>query len=446
MSSFAPVKQDLAERLRAREVRRLVYFHCDHFEPWQQFEGRSPVDQRHVDELGQFGEDLARIDYARRLTLFYRTAISFAHDRSREMVRAAPDDLFGIIPRHPAVAALARSGMKALLAAVPHEIQIHVHHEGMTCNTSHKVPEVLEWHGTERGRALDGDRLALILRCFKAYIAEETDLDLQRWFFVHGHWALQGSDPDTCTIADELRLLMAAGCRGDFTFPAGRVHVNPTLELPYLCRPINQLRGYDDPASDPVPALGNRAAAEAGRFLIWSSVIKHRRSSIDYFAPWVRQALEQPEEWARDVVETSYVADGTLYFKTHAHSMFPYYREAKRRPVYPHAHPGLQTLFTLVFDAASSMCAEVEFLTASEVYDRLLDSAAPAMAPASPPLPPVVWPEPAAGPRPGFIPDSADIGPLDLDGAIALVTRIGTTVMRARIGRLGDAGSGAFNL
>jgi hypothetical protein len=103
--------------------------------------------------------------------------------------------------------------------------------------------------------------------------------------------------------------------------------------------------------------------------------MKHNRASIDYYAPWVRQNLEKPEEWARDIVSQSFVVDRTLFFKTHAHSMFPYYREAKRVPVYPHAHPGIQTLFSLVFDAAAAAGIEIEFATASEVYRRFVTAA-----------------------------------------------------------------------
>src|SRR5262249_50669752 len=101
----------------------------------------------------------------------------------------------------------------------------------------------------------------------------------------------------------------------------------------------------------------------------WASSIKHGRSSIDYYADWVRRNLEKPDEWARDIVKQSFVANGTLFFKTHSHSMSPYYREFKRRPIYPHAHPGVQTLFSIVFHAAEVAGADIDFMTASEVYD-----------------------------------------------------------------------------
>jgi hypothetical protein len=254
---------------------------------------------------------------------------------------------------------------------VPHEVQIHVHHESMTSNSNHTIPRIVDWY-RNCGDRFDAARLGMVLEAFRENIRAETDIDLRHWFFVHGLWALQGSDEDACRITDELAVLMRHGCLGDFTFPAGRSWVNPRLEVPYFCKPIDRTRGYDLAEAEPELAYGNAEAASNGKFLIWSSLIKHRRSSIDYYAPWVRQNLEQPAEWASDIVSESYVVDGTLFFKTHAHSMYPYYREAKRRPVYPHAHPGVQTVFSLVFDAASAAGIEIEFLTASEVYDRFV--------------------------------------------------------------------------
>ena len=145
-------------------------------------------------------------------------------------------------------------------------------------------------------------------------------------------------------------------------------------KFPYFCRPIQAERAYDLQEADPEFAYGNKAAARS-KFFVWASRIKHNRASIDYFSSSVRQNLEQPVEWARDVINQSFAVDHTLFFKTHCHSMFPYYREAKRVPVFPHAHPGVQTVFSLVFDAAASAGVEIEFATVSEVYERFVAAA-----------------------------------------------------------------------
>src|SRR5262245_5810725 len=352
MSSYKQIIAGLSDDFKAREVARLVYFHCDHFEPWQTFGGRDALDERHSEHIRMFADDLKRIDYARKLTLFYKPNINFAYDRDRELIRAVDDDFVGFLPRSEDEVAAARLNMKYLAANSNHELQIHIHHEGYTYNTSHTLPDVIEFYKSPHARELDGQRLLLAIKLAKDAIRKETDVEFDSWYFVHGHWALSAADDDSCTITNELELLMRAGCRGDFTFPAGRTHVNPRLEVPYFCRAIQAERAYDLQEADPEFAYGNKGAARS-KFFVWASQMKHNRASIDYFSSWVRQNLEQPEEWARDIINQSFAVDSTLFFKTHCHSMFPYYREAKRVPVFPHAHPGIQTLFSMVFDAAA---------------------------------------------------------------------------------------------
>src|SRR5262245_51878906 len=371
MAAYRQVIAELSDDFKAREIARLVYFHCDHFEPWVPFGGRDTLDERNAEHLRFFADDLRQIDYARKLTLFYKPNINFAYDRSRELIRAADDDLVGFVPRSEREVAAARANMKYLSETSTHEFQLHIHHEGYTYNTSHTDPAIVAFYASERARALDGQRLALAIRLAKQAILLETDVALDHWYFVHGHWALNAADDDSCTITDELALLMGEGCRGDFTFPARRSQVNPRTEGPYFCKPIRAVRAYDQPEAEPEFAYGNKAAA-AEKFFVWASKMKHNRASLDYYAPWVRQSLEQPEEWARDIISQSFVADRTLFFKTHAHSMFPYYRQDKRRPVYPHAHPGIQTVFSLVFDAAAAAGVELEFATVSEVFARFV--------------------------------------------------------------------------
>ena len=92
---------------------------------------------------------------------------------------------------------------------------------------------------------------------------------MRQWFFVHGLWALQGSDENVCRISDEIGILMREGCKGDFTFPAGRVTLYPKIEIPYFCDAIDRIRGYDgSPSSNPEAALNNAQAAQ-NKFFVW---------------------------------------------------------------------------------------------------------------------------------------------------------------------------------
>src|SRR5262249_2570742 len=205
---------------------------------------------------------LGRIDYARKLTLFYNANINCVYDRERDLIRAADDDLVGFIRRSDQEIAAARANMKYLAETSTHEFQIHIHHESYTYNTSHTQPDIVEFYQSKHARELDAERLALAIRLSKEAIRLETDVAIERWHFVHGHWALNAADDDSCTITNELALLMREGCLGDFTFPAGRSHVNPQLEVPYFCKPIDAVRAYDLPDAAPEFAYGNKAAAE----------------------------------------------------------------------------------------------------------------------------------------------------------------------------------------
>jgi hypothetical protein len=53
------MRRALVERFKSREVSRLVYFHCDHFEPWAAIDGRRAVDPRHAEDLQAFTDDRA---------------------------------------------------------------------------------------------------------------------------------------------------------------------------------------------------------------------------------------------------------------------------------------------------------------------------------------------------------------------------------------------------
>jgi hypothetical protein len=67
MAAYRQVTARLSDDFKAREVARLVYFHCDHFEPWLPFGGRDTYDERNAEHLRFFAEDLRQIDYARKL-------------------------------------------------------------------------------------------------------------------------------------------------------------------------------------------------------------------------------------------------------------------------------------------------------------------------------------------------------------------------------------------
>jgi hypothetical protein len=372
MSLFSKLKDDLRELYKNRGVRRVVYFHCDHWEPWRPIPGSNTICEANRDEVYRFIDVSNRIDFAAKQSLFYKCNINFIYDHensSSKGVKVSPDDGIRFSPRGENGQKIASEALSHVVANSKMDVQVHIHHENITYNSDHKKPEVVSFIGSERARHFEEQRFALFLQLTLKTIEQETGKKLDRWFFVHGHWGLNASDPAVCHMTREIAILMDHGCLGDFTVPSGRPVVNPRLEVPYFATPVDAPKGYDLQECEPELAYGNSTARDRGKFMIWSSIIKHRGASLDYYAPWLRKRLDDIDSLSREIIEQSYFVDGTLFIKSHAHSMHPQYYEDTRLAIFPHAYPPIQNLFSVLFDAAASAGAEVSFLTASEVYD-----------------------------------------------------------------------------
>lgn len=367
-SRLPSARDGLADILKRRDVRRVVYFHCDHFEPWH---GGGPAIEDYAANVLRFADCSAANEFSRRLTLFYKAQIVIARPQAKGFISATPGDSLGFRPRSAKQEAIYAGAMRGLLDLVGHEVQVHLHHEGYTYNTSHRDLEIIELFERPAVRGGDAARFELNLKLSLDAIRRETGLPLKSWFFVHGLWALNASDPAVCHITNEIEILMRNGCLGDFTFPAGRPKVDPVQEQPHFAKPFDAPHGYIWREAEPEVAFGNAAAARS-KFFIWASAIRHRGCSLDYYAEHVSRDLEDPDAFAERVLQRSYVADGTLYFKTHGHSMHSNYRRAGEPVVFPHQHAGVRRFMNSVFDAASAADASIDFLTVSEIYDEFV--------------------------------------------------------------------------
>jgi len=491
MATYDKLKSDLRDAFKQRGVRRVVYFHCDHFEPWRTIPGQDAICALNAAEVARFVDTSNSIDFARKLTLFYKCAINYVFDYEPSKSvgqRVDPLDQIRFPARPDKSKQIAASAMRYVAEKSAMDVQVHIHHENLTYNTDHKKPGAIEFFSSPISRRFEEQRFDLLVKLSLQAIEEETGVKLDRWFFVHGHWGLNASDPAVCHLTRELAILHANGCLGDFTVPSGRPVVNPRLEVPYFCTPIDAAKCYDLQECEPELAYGNATANARGKFLIWSSIIKHRGASLDYYAPWVRKRLEDLESLTREYVEQSYLVDGTLFMKTHAHSLHPKYYEDSRVAIFPHAYPPIQNLFCILFDAAASAGAEVSFQTVSEVYDTfvtanysppdgvaltmpgpppIVEGCIPAdrclpletvrIAPSSVAVPKASAPESAAksamvleavprdfGQSPPAVDVTGDGDPQPLR-YLNLVNDVARSVVLARIAALGEAASGAGN-
>jgi SAM-dependent methyltransferase len=361
----------IADVLKSRGVHTLVYFHTDHFEPWRLVPDRDGGMERCIDDVEKYLSSMAQLDFARKASLFYKANVNYLMSADRELVRVDPEDLLGFVPRSPRDRSIGRGIVEPIVAS-SHDLQVHIHHEYYTFNDTPRDANTFAYLQTPRGRSFDDARLELGIRLGLDTLREDGGVELDRWFFIHGHWALNGSDPHECNVVREIEILKRNGCLGDFTQPAGRIHVDSRMEAPYLVEPVPAAKGYDTPASNPIDAAGARTRT-ANRFFIWASASTHRTCSIDTYSSFVQQRLRTPEATALDHAKTSVVIDGVLYLKTHSHSLQPVYFARDGLPM-PHLDPGVQMELRTLFKAADRVGIEVRFSSVSEVYDAVLDA------------------------------------------------------------------------
>jgi SAM-dependent methyltransferase len=363
--------ESIAEVLKTRGVHTLVYFHTDHFEPWRMVPDRDGGMERCIDDVEKYIASTEQLDFARNASLFYKANVNYLASADRELVRADPDDLLGFVPRGPRDRQIGR-GIVMPIVASSHDLQVHIHHEYYTFNDTPRDPNTFAYLQTPHGRSFDDARLELAIRLGLDTLREDGGVELDRWFFIHGHWALNGSDPHECNVVREIEILKRNGCLGDFTQPAGRIHVDSRIAAPYLVEPVAAAKGYDTPASNPIEAAGARGLT-ADRFFIWASASTHRTCSIDTYSSFVQQRLKTPEATALDHAKMSVVVDGVLYLKTHCHSLQPVYFAPDGLPM-PHLDPAVQMELSTLFKAADRVGIDIKFLGVSEVYDAVLDA------------------------------------------------------------------------
>lgn len=369
----------LSDILRRRGVDRIAYFHTDHFEPWRILRDRpqDSYDPSNADDILTFVEKTSQLWYAKRLSLFYWPSIGRVIGE-REGTLRVPGDSFGLIPRSAVQAETCRRGMQGVTAS-DHEIQVHFHHEYLTPNAKYcfQYPDHAAYFVDPQNGKFHSARYDLALQLTLDQVRGDCGIDLPEWFFVHGMWALNASDLDVCTITDEIERMMKLGCKGDFTFPAGRSHCDPsTYREPSLVKPVTAVKGYDSPAAKAQPAWAAGTGAAADRFFIWADPVHTTDESIDYYSSGFEAKAQDVPAWAARLLEASFVVGGTLYFKTHAHSMFHSYFENVAVPLHPHEHPAVHALMDLIGEAASAAGSSLDFVTVAELYDEFLQGGA----------------------------------------------------------------------
>ncbi|MBY0320959.1 MAG: methyltransferase domain-containing protein [Reyranella sp.] len=358
-----------AEVLKRRGVAKVCYFHADHFEPWG-----SGLNDDAVRAVEHFAQQTRTSPYASKLSLFYSTYVPHRLDLDASGPtdgHRAPGDKVIFAQRSPQQEAMITKVIRPLCTEDEHEMHLHVHHEWWTRNDSHFDSPISNWVNAHSTGELDQLRLDLFFSLATDVIARETGEPFSRWGFVHGNWALAGSDRRICQIKNELSMIMKHGGFGDFSFPAGRSICDPRIETPFTCLPLDLERAYDLPEADAQPVSRNTKVMSPDRFFIWNSKIKANYSSLDYYYGPNRDRFQQTDAMVDNWLTNSVVIGDCLFVKTHAHSMYGYYKMADPDSLVPHRYPDIVAVFDRLARACDNAGVELQFATVNEVMDLL---------------------------------------------------------------------------
>jgi hypothetical protein len=349
--------------LKRRGIQRVKYFHTDHFEPW----GKSIND-----ETAKAVENFAKLSrtskFSARMNLFYHAYLPYQLDAKLAASTSGEVDSVVFPERTPAQVRLAKQVMSGIESEYGHEVHLHIHHEGWTRNTGNYSKEISGWINAHSTAQLDESRFRRGLEQSLRHTEEDIGRKLTNWAFVHGNWALNGSDRSICWIDNEMQLLMEQGCFGDFTFPAGRGHCDPVmLEEPYTCLPVVHAKAYDTDLAAPSPVRARQHAPSSERFFIWNSAIKASYSSLDYYYEPNRERFRNPAAMVNEWLSKSVEVDGCLYIKTHAHSMWSQYMLHEPHGFTPHLNPELVQVFDLLEKVCDGVGIGVEVVTINEL-------------------------------------------------------------------------------
>jgi hypothetical protein len=362
---------DNVDIIKKRGIKKIYYFHVDHFEP---FTGGSRVDN--ISGIRNFIKRTKSFNHSKKMSLFIPIPygrILGTDNVSDAEVFSFDNDLVSFYIKNSS-AQKTKESIK-MLYENGYDIHIHIHHERWTSNDLDisKFSELdlpMRRYVLNDGKTNDSVRFKNHLELCLDFIKDIIP-DFNSWGFVHGCWALNASDPEICNIDDEIIILKNAGCIGDFSFPAGRKRCDPEIESPFTIKPIAAKRSYDKPASKQRVVGKDLGAFNKDRFLIWSSKIKHRHTSLDYYSDAIKKNLSNPNLIINNWLENAPVIDGNLFIKTHSHSMDLRYWENYNDPIIPITSTNINKAFAILNNICNKTKTTLEFSNVREVLSIL---------------------------------------------------------------------------
>lgn len=139
--------------------------------------------------------------------------------------------------------------------------------------------------------------------------------------FIHGNWALDNSRVvdgmrELCGVNNELSVLLALGCYGDFTFPSGGTMQPKLLNKIFVSRDSDVPKSYDDPKMIRELKAGGPPIRK-NEFMIFEGPGENGiMSNVDEFNP---PTLDMMETWVDENVHVP-GRDNWIFVKLYTHS------------------------------------------------------------------------------------------------------------------------------
>ena len=344
------------EIIKRREICKIVHTHADHFEPYRNDGSGQMIGAKHVEA---WVKKIRRRPHGLAATPFFSSHAHYVIPNSEVENRIAKGQL---VEHEGDLVAFCHSSRvdeeKRILECFREhtvDMEIHIHHEHWTSGPTTGIP--CDQEG-------DGKRLDFYLKLLlEHYRKAGFDFSIKPWAFVHGCWALNASDRTICNITNEIEILMKHGCRADFSFPAGRPWCDPKVKEPFTILPTNAERCYDH-ADMSSAILADSFSPD--RFLIWSSQVPSEKLSLDL------PLKHGPDRVLRTWLQDGYISPkGTLFIKTHCHSLNHAYWPSWEDESTPLLNPDIIDMFEQLDRVANQEGVDVWHVTVSEMINLL---------------------------------------------------------------------------
>ena len=349
----------------ASNIKKIYCFHIDHFEP-------TTLDNNHIIKDGiinKFINSMNSHNHSKKMSIFYRPTFSVGINESK--ITESHSMVEGDFVSFNSDKNTIKSGgiLSRLSEKTEFEFNLHIHHEHFTFSDDMSKERKILYIENGNDHKADFERLSLYIDICKRFMLKNSKFRADGgWFFVHGKWALNGSDLRVCRMEEEISLLRSHGCVGDFSFPAGRRNCDPYIKTPFTIKPIRCARSYDYAASEAMAVYSGSNVMTDSRFFIWNSNLTHPSSSLDNFSHVVGNNLANHDSCLYNLLNGSVRINDMLFVKTYAHSLEKNF-VGGTSVQFPLEYPNVVRMFAKLEFLCNKNNVELNYVTAGEVYN-----------------------------------------------------------------------------